>query len=81
MVAQGDYGVVRFERGDLAGQLGYYDDDVSPKRALVYMGAPFVSERYIVPRRYLRRVGDDHPQLTDWIRDHPTLAAQLGVRS
>ncbi len=63
-VVLGAYGPVEVVRGRLQGRIGYYDDDDTDERAVVYPGTPFISYE-LLPHAWLRPTDLPHlPTLT-----------------
>lgn len=78
--AIGRYGVVRVLAGRYVGRVGYYDDENDEgDAAVVYFGDPFKSRYYEIPFENLEHVDVKHIGLERFRRDHPQLAAHLGL--
>jgi hypothetical protein len=53
------YGVVAIIAGRHKGQLGFYDDDESGDRIIVFLGTPFASDPVILRRSDVRQATDE----------------------
>lgn len=51
-----DYGLVQVLSGKHAGRAAYYDDDALNNRAIVYWGAPCLSDYAVIPKKNLKNI-------------------------
>jgi hypothetical protein len=72
------YSVVLVLVGEHAGEVGYFDDDEGDQ-AVVYLGEPFESDYFLIPRTDLEKLTASHIDLERWKRKYPWLAKHLGL--
>jgi hypothetical protein len=51
-----NYGAVLVTKGKYKGKIGYYDDDQSDTKGIVYFGEPFVSDYVLIKLEYLENI-------------------------
>lgn len=51
-----NYGAVLVTKGKYKGKIGYYDDDYSDTKGIVYFGEPFFSDYVLIKLGYLENV-------------------------
>lgn len=78
MIAREDYGTVLITKGEHAGTIGYYDDDIDELEAVVYIGTALFQEGITVLREHLEptdekvillslhRLLNKHPEVKDY---------------
>jgi len=74
-----DFGPVRITKGRHKGIIGYYDDN-DGKRALVFLGAPFVSEYVWLPFSSIEEIGNvSSIEIEAFRRANPEVCKIMGV--
>ena len=74
-----EYGPVYIAKGEFKGKIGYYDCEEGGK-AIVYLGAPFVSPGYFLPFRDLEPLGNvSSVEIEKFRRDNAELCRMMGV--
>ena len=71
------FGPVAILKGKHKGFVGFYDDDLGEKTAIVYLGAPFVSP--LVHIRHDSLVNVESIEITKFRRANPEFCEKLGV--
>ena len=78
MITKGDYGTVLILKGEYEGVVGYYDDDINHRTALVYVGVNLFEKGVEIPRKdieptppnvisiVLKRLLTKHPEVRDY---------------
>jgi len=61
-----NYGFVLITQGKHKGHAAYYDDDKGESFAIVYFGAPCLSEFATVPRDYLEQISSKEAMRLGW---------------
>lgn len=75
-----EYGIVRVIKGRHKGKVGWYDDDETPKKAIVYFDEILVSGSYVLVNiDYLENVNIKTFQVANFIKRYPTIAELAGV--
>lgn len=78
MIAKEDYGTVLITGGEHEGEIGYYDDDIDDREAVVYVGTALFQKGVVVLREHLEptdekvvllslhRLLSRHPEVKDY---------------
>lgn len=75
------YGPVRVIAGEHKGKVGYYDDEGDEEgTAIVYFEKPFEGPYTVIPLCDLAPA-ENSLELERFVRDHPELAQEAGVRA
>jgi hypothetical protein len=69
------YGFVFIKYGKYKGRAGYYDDDNGDNRAIVYFGAPCLSDYAAIPPEYLEKISSKEAIRLGWKNEVKNVAS------
>lgn len=81
MIAKEDYGTVLITGGDHKGEIGYYDDDIDDREAVVYIGTALFQKGIVVLREHLEPTDNKIVLLSlhRLLRKHPEVQDYFGI--